>query len=91
MNIIISEIEAIAKVNPHSIVLTGVSGKLDESLDGKHVFINKKGAVTNEGGPVIGDLYKLRFNIAGEFETIQKMAYIGYANEYKRYIFTKKP
>jgi len=91
MNILISEIKAIAKEKPHSIVLTGVSGKLDDSPDGKHVFVNKKGAVTYEGGAVIGDLYKLRFNIAGEFETIQKMAYIGYANEYKRYIFTKTP
>jgi hypothetical protein len=91
VTILISEISATAKTNPHPEVLTGTSGKLDESPDGKHVLVNKAGSVEHEGGPVVNELYKLRFKVAGEFETIQAMTYIGYAEHFQRYVFSKKP
>lgn len=90
-SILISSITATAKINPHPRVLTGTSGKLDESSDGKHVFVNGVGSVSFLGGPIEGELYKLRFNVAGQFENIRQMTFIGYATEYKRYIFTKLP
>lgn len=87
--ILISDITASAKIKPHHVVLKGTSGKLDESKDGEHVFVNDIGAIISNGGPIEGDVYKLSFNVAGEKEKIQHMKFIGYASKFKRYVFTK--
>lgn len=89
VTILISSISATAKVKPHDIVLKGTSGKLDESASGTHVFVDDDGSEILHGGPVEGQLYKLHFKVAGESETIQQMKYIGHAQAFKRYIFTK--
>ncbi|MBK8245361.1 MAG: hypothetical protein IPK88_18185 [Saprospiraceae bacterium] len=82
--ILISDITASAKIKPHHVVLKGTSGKLDESKDGEHVFVNDAGIVISNGGPIEGDVYKLSFNVAGEKETIQHMKFIGHASVFKR-------
>lgn len=89
--ILISDITASAKIKPHHVVLKGTSGKLDESKDGEHVFVNDAGIVISNGGPIEGEIYKLSFIVAGEKETIQHMKFIGYASKFKRYVFTKTP
>ncbi len=89
--ILISSITATSKTNQHPEVLTGTSGKLDESPEGKHVFVNYVGSEMLNGGPIVNKFYKLHFNVAGKIETIQQMKYIGYASQYQRYVFTKTP
>lgn len=89
--ILISDITASAKIRPHNVVLKGTSGKLDESKDGEHVFVNEIGAILSNGGPIEGEIYKLSFIVAGEKETIQHMKFIGHASVFKRYVFTKTP
>ncbi len=89
--ILISSITATSKTHQHPIVLTGTSGKLDESAEGQHVFVNQADSEILNGGPIIDKFYKLHFNVAGKIETIQQMKYIGYASQYQRYVFTKTP
>ena len=43
--ILISDITASAKIKPHHVVLKGTSGKLDESPEGEHVFVNDTGVI----------------------------------------------
>ena len=88
--IIISQITARANLGPQPIVLLGTSGRLDEQPNGRHLFVQQLGSVVQNGGPVVGQLYKLRFNVAGEFETILNMQYIGFAAEFRRFIFTTR-
>jgi len=88
--ILISQITARANLGPQPIVLLGTSGRLDDQPTGRHLFVQDHGSVVQNGGPVVGQLYKLRFNVAGEFETILNMQYIGFAAEFRRFIFTTR-
>ena len=90
MTILISKITATAKTRPHLLVLNGRSGSLLEDDAADHVFVSKTGSQEHNGGPEEGSLYKLKYDVAGEFETIQKMTFVGYAPEYSRYVFSKK-
>lgn len=88
--ILISDITANAKERPHFTVLTGQSGSLIEDVGGTHVFVNTAGSAELSGGPVEGKLYKLKFNVAGEYESVLRMTFIGKAAHHGRYVFTKK-
>jgi len=63
---------------------------LSEDPEATHVFVNTVHAVEMQGGPEVGKLYKLKFNVAGEYETVLRMTFIGHATHHGRYIFSKK-
>lgn len=91
----IDHISVRAKTKPHPIVLESTAGKLFEDASAFHVFVSAAKAKEYSGGPIPGKFYKLKFNVTGDVEDIQKMKYVGLTqsdgfDSGEQYIFEKK-
>lgn len=75
-DILISKITVRSSLAGHVLVLTSDLGHLLED-DISPPSITIVNAIPQNGGPIIGQRYKIRFNVAGEMEAVRGIAFMG--------------